>query len=755
MNIIKKLAIGLIGLLGLLTTSVSAQSIPTISPWYYTNSSTIRTVNNPIVQIPRLGSSGSPCLIISNASGTVATSTCGGVANIVFKANGSAFVTTSTIDFQAGSNITITTSSAGVYTITGSAGGGSGSVTTSSAVTTNNFPFWVTVGGGLSGTSTLTTSGGILTQSSDFNILGTASSSQSRLASSTLTRFTVNGDTFTDLTGSGLSVSSNILNVSGLSTSNFTSSNISQWTNDSGYVTSTGANPSASLGLSAVNGSANTFMRSDGAPALSQSITPTWSGSHNFSVGLTGTSTLTWGGNINSTGTVRLDTLTANRIVITDASKNLISGGAGITCGAGDFLNVLSATGTATCATPATGLVNFQANGSAFVTTSTIGFTAGSNVTITTSTAGVYTIASTGGAGGGVATTTVFSAGYLTMVSSSLAISNSLLFNDVTNSRIGLGTIIPSSTLHLVGGQLWVSSSTTPSSKVIKLFHDGTDGRIDVGAAAGGGISIPSYIGVGVAPASGVAISGYDGSGHNGKVRLGSASFYGDIQGNHSAGFVDFISNYNTVGYRFYGSNSNDFFVQIQPDDKAIYLGLGKSNASASSIAYRGLVSATNGTGADNGGGTLVIAGGRSTGSAAGGSLFFQTTAAGSSGSSLNTTSTRMVITSAGLVGIGNTSPSSTLHITGNVQLSGSSTVATPSIGGGLLTAATCATATSSIDASVTSSSAAFDTSPQNYPGDGIVWDSYLSAPGVLTTRVCAIATLTPAATVYNVKIFK
>lgn len=45
----------------------------------------------------------------------------------------------------------------------------------------------------------------------------------------------------------------------------------------------TGANPSASAGLTAVNGSALTFMRSDGAPAISQSITPTWTGRHIFS----------------------------------------------------------------------------------------------------------------------------------------------------------------------------------------------------------------------------------------------------------------------------------------------------------------------------------------------------------------------------------------------------------------------------------------------------------------------------------------
>jgi len=42
----------------------------------------------------------------------------------------------------------------------------------------------------------------------------------------------------------------------------------------------TPANPGASVGLSAVNGTATTYMRSDAAPALSQSITPDWTGFH-------------------------------------------------------------------------------------------------------------------------------------------------------------------------------------------------------------------------------------------------------------------------------------------------------------------------------------------------------------------------------------------------------------------------------------------------------------------------------------------
>lgn len=45
---------------------------------------------------------------------------------------------------------------------------------------------------------------------------------------------------------------------------------------------SSGANPTGTVGLTAVNGVATTFLRSDGAPLLSQAITPTWTGAHTF-----------------------------------------------------------------------------------------------------------------------------------------------------------------------------------------------------------------------------------------------------------------------------------------------------------------------------------------------------------------------------------------------------------------------------------------------------------------------------------------
>ena len=47
----------------------------------------------------------------------------------------------------------------------------------------------------------------------------------------------------------------------------------------------TPANPAASVGLAAVNGTATTYMRSDAAPALAVNISPAWTGSHDYQAG--------------------------------------------------------------------------------------------------------------------------------------------------------------------------------------------------------------------------------------------------------------------------------------------------------------------------------------------------------------------------------------------------------------------------------------------------------------------------------------
>lgn len=66
-----------------------------------------------------------------------------------------------------------------------------------------------------------------------------------------------------------------------------------------------GANPSVSAGLTANDGVATTFMRSDASPAISQAITPTWTGLHTFTanIAVTGASTFSAPlASLNSTG---------------------------------------------------------------------------------------------------------------------------------------------------------------------------------------------------------------------------------------------------------------------------------------------------------------------------------------------------------------------------------------------------------------------------------------------------------------------
>lgn len=86
----------------------------------------------------------------------------------------------------------------------------------------------------------------------------------------------------------------------------------------SGAASATGANPSATLGLTAVNGSAATFLRSDGAPALSQTIVPTWSGIHTFSAAPVF--------NALPTGTAVATANTVSTLVARDGSGNFSAG---------------------------------------------------------------------------------------------------------------------------------------------------------------------------------------------------------------------------------------------------------------------------------------------------------------------------------------------------------------------------------------------------------------------------------------------
>jgi hypothetical protein len=76
-----------------------------------------------------------------------------------------------------------------------------------------------------------------------------------------------------------------------------------------------GANPTGSAGLAAVNGSAATFLRSDGAPAINVGIAPTWTAAHIFTTtttmtnlvmagSLTGVTSLTMSGALSGASSI-------------------------------------------------------------------------------------------------------------------------------------------------------------------------------------------------------------------------------------------------------------------------------------------------------------------------------------------------------------------------------------------------------------------------------------------------------------------
>ena len=115
-----------------------------------------------------------------------------------------------------------------------------------------------------------------------------------------------------------------------------------------------------------------------------------------------------------------------------------------------------------------------------------------------------------------------------------------------------------------------------------------------------------------------------------------------------------------------------------------VYFGEGPLDATP--LAYT--INGGGGSGTNIAGAALQLAGGRATGNAAGGSIVFQTSDAGASGTTLQSLTTKMTLTAAGNLGIGDTSPDYLLELSAAVGSDSTFSLSDGDVAHGLTTVA-------------------------------------------------------------------
>ncbi len=161
----------------------------------------------------------------------------------------------------------------GSKALTSVAGTGTGSVVRATSPTITTPTFSGTIASGLTASRTIVTDG-----SGNFAVNTETGTGSHMRAGSPTTTGTLTADA---VTASGVATLSNLAGAGDRMVVANASGVLSTQTIPTG---TTLANPTGTIGLTAVNGVATTGMRSDGAPALSQAIVPTWSGIHTFTL---------------------------------------------------------------------------------------------------------------------------------------------------------------------------------------------------------------------------------------------------------------------------------------------------------------------------------------------------------------------------------------------------------------------------------------------------------------------------------------
>lgn len=261
-------------------------------------------------------------------------------------------------------------------------------------------------------------------------------------------------------------------NVGGLTTSQFASASISQWTNDSGYLTAAGA-------VTSITGTSNRLTASASVGAVTLNISPNYVGQNTITtLGTIGTGV--WNGTIITSGfggtgngftkfsgpTTSEKTFTlpnASATILTDnAAVTAAQGGTGITSYAvGDLLYASGSTTLSKLADVATG--NALISGG--VTTAP----SWGKIGLTTHVSGTLGVGN-----GGTGTATSFTTGSVVFAGSSGVYTqdNANFFWDDSNNRLGIGVNSLTSKLHIKGASSGGSGDFTNAITNVKIDGD-------------------------------------------------------------------------------------------------------------------------------------------------------------------------------------------------------------------------------------------------------------------------------------------
>lgn len=196
--------------------------------------------------------------------------------------------TTAAQILAAGTNITIVDNGTGTHTISATGGSGTPGGLNAQIQYNNAGAFGGITGATTDGTAVSLSGAHLLNPTINGAGTGLATLAYPNTSSSaTITLPTVTG-TLATLAGTESLTNKSVNGVTLVSggTSTLYLSQDGTYTTPSG-AGGTPANPTASVGLTAVNGVATTYMRSDAAPPIDQSIAPTWTGLHTFANTLT------------------------------------------------------------------------------------------------------------------------------------------------------------------------------------------------------------------------------------------------------------------------------------------------------------------------------------------------------------------------------------------------------------------------------------------------------------------------------------